>query len=465
LSHFLFSKLESGELQQKFSQDPVYNDLLKLFQQYYDLPTVPTWDEVEKQLSSYPVPVDREAILAPVLRQYLGMVLTENKAALWDTVVSVSLSDHWLSNQVSDVARPLYKSNQAWFDKLKLEYDQKLQNISSPEIKEEEAQLARSQLLKGGMLDKDITPQKIKENVIFTRKNNLQDTLLESAKSHWMEEGAEQYASHMANLNNAEMVSSGELCLLTDKLKIDLEVYTPDSIKSAKENEALAQEKHGTQYVSEKGHDWLLRVYNKGEHWEYQASTELQAKVHNRFYPKSFDETFFENDALSGKFKIYGGRVTPDVATKIKEAVLKDFVEPPLKKRRKSTSDLNQPLYSQYKKGAKKSYFKALEDKAHAVMGKLVDDLEFGEYKQEIDPAERQVIFEFYFNALQSELSKKSSKEINGERVEAIVKEIQYGELADFKQQAVNCKKTMYDFLKEKEQSLSQSANKKPKPH
>jgi len=118
LTHFLASKLETGELIEKFSRDPHYLALLDSFQEYYDLPNRPTWEEIRALFRKHTAATDKEAIFAPVLRKYLGKVILPKAEGLWDFHVAGALTDYLQGKPTSDIAEPIIHSNEAMIESL-----------------------------------------------------------------------------------------------------------------------------------------------------------------------------------------------------------------------------------------------------------------------------------------------------------------------------------------------------------
>lgn len=201
LTHFLYSKLETGELQKAFLNHPEYEALLTTFQEYYQLKTKPTWDQIKTLLQNLEAPHDREAILAPVLRKRLSQTLLDDKQKIWDTTATAAFSQYLTTGKVEDVARPVFYSNQAYFEALKAEYDNKINNDSN---QDQEA---------------------------------LLNTYLKTAEAYWLninKGGCELYADYIGDLKKGEMISADSLKLYCSKLSIGAEVYTDDSFRPYK---------------------------------------------------------------------------------------------------------------------------------------------------------------------------------------------------------------------------------------
>ncbi|HRE32948.1 MAG TPA: hypothetical protein PLD88_13295, partial [Candidatus Berkiella sp.] len=121
LTHFLYAKLSAlsaRDLDLFLAENPEYFSLLESFNEYYGLTQEHGWHEVLDLLRCHPVPTDKEALFAPVLRKHLGKALIEHQEELWNTDASVAVSDYIKDGRVADVARPVYLSNKAHLDGL-----------------------------------------------------------------------------------------------------------------------------------------------------------------------------------------------------------------------------------------------------------------------------------------------------------------------------------------------------------
>ncbi len=284
LSHFLYDKLQSGELQRTFDSNPAYNELLKTFQDYYQLSAQPTWDEVYQLLGAYPNAIDKEAILAPVLRRHLGKVLLKHSQTVWETEAAAAISDYLKTGLAQDMAEPLVHPNLEYLQTFKAQYDRGVATIESQKSNEQEIALARTQLA-NAKPPREATESSVRAQIIFQRKNDLEDAMNQEAQIYWMEEGMQRYADHIADLKNSVMVSADQLSLLGQELDIGIDVYTPSSLENA-------------QRVSEGNFRWHLKVHNSGAHWTYEEPSQNPAKVaaHNQDY----------ESASLGAFKIFG---------------------------------------------------------------------------------------------------------------------------------------------------------------
>jgi len=152
---------------------------------------------------------------------------------------------------------------------------------------------------------------------------------------------------------------------------------------------------------------WELKFHNaEGGHWKFEAPNQdiAMAAAHNQHYlPDEFyqeeEDAYFENDALSGKFKIYAGRGEG------KEAFIKDTVRAEMIKQPKPV------LVAETEKTAQIS------------MNQLIDKLEHLLQEQKITEKQQKKIFEQYFDKFQAALGQKPST-ASKRAVDKIVEEI-----------------------------------------
>lgn len=297
LTHFIYAKLEKNDLQKLYSNDAEYDKLLTTFQEYYALPNKPTWDDIKAMLSKLEAPHDREAILAPVLRQHLGKLISENAKEIWKKDASVALWDHFKDTPATDVGIPIYTVNQTIFAELKKEYEQGLPNLEVDKklitnlergvaidlINEQNQQTKNTSKL----LDVN-NEETIKLFVYNYRVLNWQDKIGDKAKADWLKKGGgcEKFANHMANLNTSEMISAGQLGFLANKLKINTQIFRPDGMGRFLIN---FNDNAATQLP-----DWVMKVSHSGAHWEYEEpSQNVQAAAeHNKFYATNMPSKF-----------------------------------------------------------------------------------------------------------------------------------------------------------------------------
>ncbi|MFI4938019.1 MAG: hypothetical protein ACHQJ6_05865 [Candidatus Berkiellales bacterium] len=410
LTHVLAEKLESGELQHQFAEDPAYQALLTSFQEYYGLRHCPTWDEIKSLLARYVVPTDREAILGPVLRKHLGKILLQHKEILWDTLGSSALSDYLQTGKVNDVAIPIARSNQRFFGHIKAKYEEKMSELELQSTTPDELAAATASLAKKKP-PVEATEINLQEQILFMRQQAAEAGLQPEAKAYWLREGCERYARQMGALNQSEMVSADELDLLAKTLHIGLEVYTHRSINKAIKNPDLMQKTHGAQHLPDFKYTWLMRVYNRGVHWEVEAAESTQAEQHNQYYPEG--ETQVEERIL-GRFKILesaGIGSENTIAEEIK-------IEMELKK---TSAAVKKPHFE----------VKPLRELAEMALNKLIDDLAVWVEKGEISEVDQARIFESYFDQLQRALQKSPDK---SDKVHEITQRLHSGNLKEIKE-------------------------------
>ncbi len=269
LAHFLVAKLQNGELEVIFSNDPAYDALRKTFAEYYNLPNTPSWEDIKDFLNDFPAATDHEAILAPVLRKHLGNILASKADDLWKTEAAAAISDFVEKGEKKDVALPIYNANQQWFEDLRAKYHARLSSLPK-EFSDDENALAYQQLgdrIAG--LSEDQIEAKILEQIAFQRKNKVLEDLMNDAEKEWKNTACLRYANYMGDLRNSAMVSAGQLDLICKELKIDLAVYGPEM-----------------RLISDGDNFWNLKVYNAGAHWEFESPDENSYYVikHNAYY-------------------------------------------------------------------------------------------------------------------------------------------------------------------------------------
>ncbi len=443
LTHFLYQQLSQGELQKNFATNPEYQALLVTFQEYYQLPQTPTWEDIKQLLDNYPVPTDKEAIFAPVLRQHLGKKLASLPDVTWDTDAAATISEYLKTGKVKDVALPLFHANEAWLEELKTKYDRSQRRITSQIITESE----RAHVIEQDRLGNKGIPseERIREQVIFNRTNALQDSILAQAKSYWLAEGSLRYADTMGKLDNAEMVSAEQLSLLAYSLSIGLEVYTPASIEDAKKRPEVGKITHGAQNLPDRAYPLTFRVHNHGVHWEFESPNKDLAQVarHNQYYPETFVASELVNsEALSGQFKIFGDLAPLEVNQMIKAAVHSALenrsameLEQPPATLFTSSPKRKQESMSPSPKSMSNSEFKQLEFNANQAMNTLVNVLDHQRRSGKINDNNQKALFEFYFNAFETEL-KKGPSDASSEKIQALVEEIKHHALPEMKKHA-----------------------------
>lgn len=309
LTHFFAAKLESGELQQLVSDSPEYQELLRTFQTYYDLPKQPSWGDIKTLFDKYPTPTDKEAIFSPVLRKHLPLLrqMKRGREKWWDTF-SAAYTDYLKDGEIEEVARPVFNANQAWFENDRAEFQKKSVALQSKKITPKERKIAEKYLAEN---KREITESTLRERVLFQRSLDLQDSFLKKGKQTWLEEGCENYARYLGELSNNVMIDVSDLEFLAKSFGISLEIYRNEELYKISDDDFL----------------WKMKVSNNGIHWELLATDNQDIDQHNKCYPDEFfEEEFFGNDALSGQFKIFGDHGYEEgLLDKIKNAVQTHF--------------------------------------------------------------------------------------------------------------------------------------------
>ncbi len=282
LTHFLYSKLQSGEAQFIHSDNPDYKALLETFQEYYSLENKLNLDELKKLLDEFNNPIDREIVMAPVLRQHLSKVLKGAAQELY-AEAPAAISEYLREGVIEGVSAPLINANKTFFQQLKNTYDQEMVNINHRPVDSYEREVAAQQLK---IKSATINEENILDQVLFNRKNELLDSLESNAKAYWFSEGCSNYADYIGNLSKAIEVSADHLTILCQHLSIGVEVYTQDSIDTAKTNDRIRNITHGAQLLPAEEYPWLMRVYNSGIHWEYEEpdGSLIKVREHNQYY-------------------------------------------------------------------------------------------------------------------------------------------------------------------------------------
>lgn len=349
ITHFLCSKLESGELQSLFSEQPEYQALLHAFQEYYHLSQQPSWEHIKTLFESYLVPTDREAILAPVLRLYLGKMVAQNAQNHWETTGSLAISEYLENGLCTDIAELVMRQNKDWLNQMRTKFQTQLEEIQKQEIPE---------------ID------------LFHKKNALLDIFLEEAKHYWLETGCTLYADQLADMNKSETISSELLVLLTQKLDIHLMIYVQDA----------KTKKYDTFTLSDQKCTWTLKVLNNGIHWEYEGTDQEKTQQHNHYYPETFyDDEFYHKNTLSGVFKTFGNH---GYGTE------KNIIE-------RIKNDFENIIFSPHR------------TQAEGALNNMLDNTASLESLNQISGEEQTEMFESYFNQLQDVFNTKTNTNTN----------------------------------------------------
>lgn len=353
---------EEGLAQLDSRDYPEYAKLLMTYQEYYELPNEEaTWEKVKELMQNNPNPKDREGILGPVLRKHLQKILSQKPEDRWKEG-SAAFSRYLDTGTISAEDLAILKPNLMKFQELRKEFIKENNRKLTPEegedlrIKAEENlnkkrrdkvisdnvnkmtleerksakeaflqenphitnpdSVIRIDIWKQHCISKGINMEEIiaaeleklpslpaidiSNQMKFLRNNQVKDKINLAAKEYWLGEGCERYAQHMGNLEASEMVSVDQLGLLTNELQIALEVYTPESIEKSKIDPEVAKNQHGAQARHNPDNNvGVFRVYNAGEHWEYEEPSATKAKIegskldiakvkaHNQYYPAS----------------------------------------------------------------------------------------------------------------------------------------------------------------------------------
>lgn len=273
MAHFLFDKLEEGRVTRDYQDHAGYKLLRDVFQQYYALPACPTWEAIHRLLKEVSS-IDREAILGPVLRQYLAEIMRQVPGDIWDQFASDAYTEHLKGHVAVDHADAVLAANQDWMDADAARFAQEWAEI----------------IQKEGIVE---------ENARWHRREALLAQYQRAGKAQWIATGSQRYAQYLERLEHHVMIGADEhLGLLGKSLEIAVRTITPNFSMLMKEDNPLPM---------------TCYLYNSGEHWSYIPCVDdpvaLDQKVmeHNKHYPESFtEEEYYQSEALSGKFKIYG---------------------------------------------------------------------------------------------------------------------------------------------------------------
>ncbi len=284
LSHFLITKLNDGDVEGFYGDDPAYTALRETFAEYYGLPSVPRWDEIKKVLESYRVATDQEAILAPVLRKHLGKQILENAPDIWENEGAVAFNDYLARGRADDVGKPIVASNRPWFERLKAEYTDRVARAQRLPVTADEQAQAFAQLIDNRVANP--LPGQILLQIQLQRKNAIIEQLHREAKEQWLNGACHVYAEHMADLEASEEISFEHLSLLGERLHMGFEVNT-----------------RGMRRITDPPRPWMVKIFNTGAHWEYETPTKSarEAAMHNFYYT----EEFLQHADLS-PFKTWG---------------------------------------------------------------------------------------------------------------------------------------------------------------
>lgn len=491
LSHLIYDKLQSGELQHTFTAHPSYLALLETFQEYYQLSERPSWNDIRDLLSQYPHATDHEAILAPVLRKHLGKILLKHSEAVWNTEAAGAISEYLTTGEVRDIAEPLINPNLAPFlTEHKRQFDRRLNASKNRALTVKEIVLAKNRLAQTKP-PTEPTEANIQSFIEFNRRNALEDEFQAEARAYWFNQGMHLYAEHVGNLENAVMVSADQLCLLGKELEIGVEVYTPDS---------MAFSMQGAQNLPDTDHPWKLKVYNAGVHWEYEEPSRDPEKVaaHNYFYPTDF----YADDPRLGSMKTYGNQEDSVDEELLQTLVSSQFslikdtkthttltnkpatIPPPVKAStdtlapEKSEPPVNQVVSQPSQRfrplailrnfvtnirAQRLEYrYHKLHHQADEGMGHLLKKLQNAVKKGTLNEIEKQVIFEFYFNALEEEFKIGPNKALDLRKIECLIKEVKRKDATALKHYILEEGKPGFELRTERKRALNEKEDTRP---
>jgi len=299
LTHLLKAKLDNNELEEIFSQ-PAYLRILESFKMFYKLDFTPSWSQIKTLLNNYANPIDHEAILSPVLRYYLGSFLFNQAPLLWENEGQGAFSEYIEKGAVMDVYIPIYNSNMTLMKTLRNQYLKELEFIEKDPFSEKEKEIANIALNRNNIPERLRTENKIKEQILFNRKNDLLEKIVNEGKESWLKGGCKNYALYIGELLNSVMVSGEHLQLLCQHLNIGLSLYG--------QNYELI-------YSPNQGTLWNFKVINSGLHWEYESIHD-DVNEHNKFY----SDQYFNEERYKPVFNIYLGEelIEPKIVRSVK---------------------------------------------------------------------------------------------------------------------------------------------------
>lgn len=320
LTHYLYSKLESNGVQDHFNNHPAYNLLRESFKDYYNLKTVPSWEQIKAILSEYSIAHDREAVMAPVFRKYLSKIIVKEQQAIWDTEATAGISEFLHTGRASDVASTIINVNITRLNEIKKIFDNEVRSVNPALFTQQEKENAKAKMkasnetqeaISGKRRIKDLNNDaEVNNQIAFEKINDIEEKYNKLAQDEWNKKDgfAEKYAAHMEQLSKAELVSVNQLGLIATELGIGLEVFT----NTEKYN-------MGADVRPSVSQDWVLKVYNPSRiHWEYEEPTQSKTKTiqHNNDY----------TEINQSVFHTYGS-IKPMADEEIKKAVVQKMDE------------------------------------------------------------------------------------------------------------------------------------------
>lgn len=155
MTHFLISKLEAGEIEDRENRKE-YQELLRSFEEYYGLePETLDFEALSKIIKKYPNPLDREEILAPVLRLHLKKVLGSEQET-WNVQILDSgeirglgyqnFVKSYIAGNQNYFEENMIKSNLGAFSALQTQYQSQVADEQSKEVTNDEIEVAKKTL-------------------------------------------------------------------------------------------------------------------------------------------------------------------------------------------------------------------------------------------------------------------------------------------------------------------------------
>lgn len=381
-THLIVNKLLTNQLSQAIMESPEYRELLHSFQEYYALPQLPQWDTMKELFRTYPVPTDREAILAPALKFHLAKLLKKSADTLWDTLASISYSEYLKSGDSADNSGPIVEVNKHWLNQARTEYLEELKKRSALSITGRERELATVTIVTNKQA---LTEQTIAEKVDLLRQMELLDEMLAKGKEHWLAAGCLQYLEYFGNVENAVLVGGNDLQLLGQQLFFEVEL----AHEGGRFNDAQFNDKPLAS----------IRIHNQNLHWEFEVEG-IESVLHNRYYPDELSVAFMADDSLSGCFKIRGEWAYENTLESVKKAIQSFFKSPTC-------------------------HYSTIRKEAEQTLDELVDKLSLWFEQGAINENQQKEIFERSFELLAYELQKQDNDGITIKRQCQQVRELQ----------------------------------------
>lgn len=241
-------------------QEPGYKSILREFNRYYKL-NVSSGEEFQLLMQKYSNPVDREAILGPVLRMRLGSLIksqSEGIGSIDSTLESFFNNVKAFFNDAEDYSSDaLLKANQAFLERLKIAL------ITEP------------------------NERKTMDAFFLFHKADLEQ--------YWRREGHARYADYLGDLNNSAEISEGELSILTESLEIGLQIYRDGSEEGSALTFGPLKNENRIIMIVKNGYYWM-RVIN---HLEYVAEHNAPYSLLDDFLKNYIEKVRLEADTLT----------------------------------------------------------------------------------------------------------------------------------------------------------------------